>query len=67
MKTDVYVEFNGKKTNVELLTKRAKEIWKANGKLLKDLKSVELYFKPEENKCYYVFNGKTIDDNYFNV
>jgi len=67
MKTDIYIEFNGKKTNVEDLSKKAKEIWKANGKRLKDLESVELYFKPEENKCYYVFDGKAIDDNYFNI
>ena len=38
------------------LIKTAKEIWKKSGKKAADLKSLNLYVKPEENTVYYVFN-----------
>lgn len=57
MKTDVYIEFQGDKTECRLLTDAARQIWKDDGKLVKDLESIELFFKPEERKCYYIFNG----------
>ena len=45
----------------------AKETWKAEGNKVKDLQSIELYYKPEEGKCYYVFNGQGSDDSFFSV
>lgn len=56
MKSDFFIEFNGKKTDDKALFKTAKEVWTKSGKLIKDLNSVELYLKPEENKCFYVLN-----------
>lgn len=61
MKTEIYVEFNGKKIDQKQLVDMAKEIWKAEGNKVKDLNSIELYLKPDESKCYYVFNGKASD------
>lgn len=58
MKTDLYIELNGKKTDSKNLVDTAKEIWKSEGKFVKDIQSLELYFNPEENKCYYVINDE---------
>jgi hypothetical protein len=58
MKSSLVVEFSGKKTDDKALLKAAKEAWAEKGKLVKDLQSVDLYLKPEESKCYYVFNGE---------
>lgn len=56
MKSNFFVEFGGKKTDDKALFKSAKEIWTNGGNLIKDLQSIDLYLKPEENKCFYVLN-----------
>ncbi|MCL2853959.1 MAG: DUF6465 family protein [Defluviitaleaceae bacterium] len=56
MKVDFFIEFGGNKADYNAVVARVKEIWKADGKLMKDLESVEIYYKPEENMCYYVIN-----------
>ena len=58
MKIDYYVELNGEQTDCGKLRDVIKEIWKSEGNLVKDLHSMEVYFKPEEKKCYYVINGE---------
>lgn len=58
MKTDLYIEINGKKTDTKNLIDTAKEIWKSEGNLVKDIQALELYFNTEENKCYYVINDE---------
>lgn len=41
----------------------AKDVWQYDlGKKAADLKSVDLYVKPEENKVYYVMNGDVTGD-----
>ena len=35
----------------------AKKIWKDSGKKAADLKKLEIYVKPEDDRIYYVFNG----------
>ncbi len=56
MKLETFVEFGGSKLDVKHFEDRAKEVWKSDGKLVKDIKKLALYFKPEEKACYYVFN-----------
>ena len=58
MKSDVFVQFRGDTVDTKSLMDTAKEIWKAEGNKVKDLHTVQLYLKPEEKKCYYVFNGE---------
>lgn len=67
MKTDFFVEYNGNKVDEKTIIEKAKEIWKANGNKMKDLKSAELYYQPETGKCYYVFNGESSDNNSFDI
>ena len=57
MKIDYYVELNGEQHECKKLSDIVKEIWKSEGNLIKDLDSMEVYFKPEEKICYYVVNG----------
>lgn len=57
VQADVTVQFAGKSYSQADLVKIAKDVWEYD--LLQkpaDLKSVELYVKPEENLVYYVMN-----------
>ena len=56
MKSTFYVEYYGKQIDEAVLIKEAKESWAKSGKKAADLKSLNLYIKPEENTAYYVFN-----------
>jgi len=57
LKSNYYAEFQGKQTDYADLLKAVKEKWVAEGKLIKDLAKLDIYFKPEEAVCYYVANG----------
>ena len=59
MKTELFIEFNGVQTDYRNLIDMAKETWKAEGKLVKDIETMQLYFKPEEGTCYCVLNGES--------
>ncbi|MBR1815723.1 MAG: hypothetical protein IJ763_03390 [Lachnospiraceae bacterium] len=56
MKSTIYIEYYGKQVEQASLVKEAKSIWTKSGKKASDLKSLDLYIKPEENTAYYVFN-----------
>ena len=57
MKAKRIIQFSGKEVILEELERKVKELWKEKGNLQKDIKSMEIYVKIEENKCYYVING----------
>ena len=56
MKTALYVEYAGKQVEDKTLVATAKELWVAEGNKVKDIKTLNLYVKPEENAAYYVIN-----------
>ena len=58
VKEEVNVQFSGKSYTSEDLIRITRDVWKydLNGKE-EDVKSIELYVKPEENTAYYVING----------
>lgn len=58
MKANLYVEFQGKKVETKEVLAAAKKVWVEAGNKVKDLETVDLYIKPEENAAYYVFNEK---------
>lgn len=58
MKTNFYVEFQGKQVETKDVLAAAKKVWTEAGNKVKDLETVDLYIKPEENAAYYVFNDK---------
>lgn len=56
MKVNTYVQYQGKEILAVDLEKRVKEIWRQKGHLAKELNTIALYIKLEENACYYVVN-----------
>jgi hypothetical protein len=56
MKTSFFVEFYGKQADEKDIVARIKELWVQDGKLVKDIKTLNIYAKPEENLCYYTIN-----------
>ena len=61
VKANVTLQFDGKSYTQTDLLKIAKDVWKYDlKKKVGDLKSVDLYVKPEENTCYYVINGEVV-------
>ncbi|MBO4864074.1 MAG: hypothetical protein J5517_06900 [Eubacterium sp.] len=57
MKTNVYIEFYGEQINQADVIKDAEKIWKDAGNKPANLKKLEVYIKPEDDRVYYVFNG----------
>ena len=58
VKANVTLQFADKSYTEESLTAIAKDVWTYDlNEKEADLKTVELYVKPEEGLCYYVFNG----------
>lgn len=59
MKSTFHVEFAGNQIESKEVVAKAKKIWVDEGvqdRKIKDLASMDLYVKPEENAVYYVFN-----------
>ncbi len=56
IKETMFVEYQGIQFNQKDIFNKARLIWKDSGNRVKDLKYVNVYFKPEENTCYYVMN-----------
>lgn len=67
MKIDLFIELNGKQTDSAVLIDMAKETWKSEGNKVKDIQTLQLYFKPDEGRCYFVINedctGHFVIDN----
>jgi hypothetical protein len=56
MKSTLYVEYQGNKTKTDEFVTEIKKLWIEAGNKVKDIKNIEIYYKPEENKCYFVVN-----------
>jgi len=65
VKQNVYVEFYGEQIDQAEVIAQAKKIWTDSGKKASDLKKLEIYIKPEDDRVYYVFNG--IDSGSFPI
>jgi len=57
MQVQLFVEVHGNQVDTTVFVDGAKEIWKSEGNKVKDLKSIQLYYKPEDGNVYYVLNG----------
>ena len=58
MKSTFYIEHSGNQIEDKAIIAQAKAIWTQQGNKVKDLTSLNLYVKPEENSVYYVFNDE---------
>ncbi len=56
MKENMFLQFGSDEKEISFLKTEAKQAWKTAGNLVKDMKSVDFYIKPAENKCYFVIN-----------
>jgi len=58
MKVNTYVQYQGKEILAADLEKKVREVWRHKGRLAKELNTIALYIKLEENACYYVINDE---------
>lgn len=58
MKQSLILQANGADVDMTTFTADAKQAWKDAGNKVKEIKTLDLYVKPEENKCYYVINDE---------
>jgi len=56
LKESMYIEFKGSQISQKDLFVKARHEWKNKGNKVKDLATVNIYYKPEEQMCYYVMN-----------
>lgn len=57
IKVKAFVEYYGKQVEEKEMIARVKKAWTKTGKKVGDIKTIELYIKPEEAAVYYVING----------
>lgn len=57
IKVKTVVEYYGKQVEEKEIIARVKKAWTRSGNKIGDIKSMELYIKPEEAAVYYVING----------
>lgn len=55
-KTSMFVEYQGKQVEDKAIVAAVKKAWTESGNKVGDMKTVELYIKPEEAAVYYVIN-----------
>ena len=56
-KTSIFVEYQGKQVEDKAMIAAVKKAWTEARNKVGDIKTVELYIKPEEDSVYYVING----------
>ena len=57
MKATVYFVYGGVQVTEKQVLDKIKEHWVAEGKKIKDIASLDVYYKSEEGMCYYIING----------
>ena len=62
IKTSVVVQFAGKEVAEKDLIAAVKKAYTKKGNKVGDIKTIEIYVKPEESAAYYVVNGEGSDD-----
>lgn len=58
----VFVEYGKKQISMDEIVKKAEAAYVAAGHTASEIKTLEVYVKPEENVAYYVVNGEGSDD-----
>ena len=56
IKTTLFVEYYGKQVEEKEMIAAVKKAWTGAGNKVGDIKSIELYVKPEDSAVYYVIN-----------
>jgi len=58
MQVKTFVEVQGTQVDTDRFLEVLKDMWKNEGNKVKDMKSVQMYYKPDEGNVYYVINGE---------
>lgn len=58
IKTNVLLQFAYKEVSYDDIVANVKKAWTAQKGKLKDIKTLDIYVKPEEHKAYFVVNGE---------
>ena len=61
-KMEVHFQFAGKEVTEKDLIAAVKKAYTKKGNKVGDIKTIEIYVKPEESAAYYVVNGEASDD-----
>ena len=56
MKMRTFVEYSGKQVEEKEIIANIKKVWVEAGNKVGDIKTLDLYIKPEEDAVYYVIN-----------
>ena len=56
MKKTLFVQYNGKQVEEKEIVASVKAAWVEAGNKVGDIKTMEVYVKPEEDAVYYVIN-----------
>ena len=56
MKTALYVQYQGREAEQSEIVAKIKQAWLDEGRLIKEIKTLNVYAKPEENTAYYTIN-----------
>ena len=62
VKSSVYVQFAGKEFSEKSLTEAVKEAYTALGNKAEEIRTIDIYVKPEESVAYYAVNGQGSDE-----
>ena len=57
IKVKAVVEYYGKQVEEKDMIAAVKKAWTKSGRKIADIKTIDLYIKPEEGAVYYVING----------
>ena len=57
IKVKAIVEYYGKRVEEKEIIASVKKAWTKSGRKVGEIKSIDLYIKPEEGAVYYVING----------
>ncbi|MGN1267250.1 MAG: DUF6465 family protein [Dorea sp.] len=57
MKVKTVIEYYGKQVDEKDIIASVKKVWTQKGNKIGDIKTMELYIKPEEAAVYFVING----------
>ncbi|KDR96234.1 hypothetical protein SAMN02745945_01964 [Peptoclostridium litorale DSM 5388] len=58
MKTDFFVQHKGLQVCKNDIVRTIKDSWMEQGRLIKDIKTLQMYYNADESRCYWVINGE---------
>lgn len=56
MKTQIFIEHNQNRLGSKEIFDKVKTLWLEAGNKIKEINSLNIYIKPEDNMIYYVIN-----------